>query len=98
MRSWIDPCNNYVFADVQGNIGYLTRGQIPIRSKTNRWIPVPGWTGEHEWDGFVPFEALPRIRNPETGFIVTANNRIVENDEPYYIGMDYEVLTYGSKT
>jgi penicillin G amidase len=89
MRTWIDPCNNYVFADVQGNIGYLTRGQIPIRSKANRWIPVPGWTGEHGWDGFIPFEALPRIRNPETGVIVTANNRIVENDEPYYIGIDY---------
>lgn len=89
MRRWVDPCNNYVFADVQGNIGYLTRGKIPIRSKANRWMPVPGWTGEHEWDGVVPFEALPRVRNPETGFIVTANNRIVEEDEPYYIGMDY---------
>ncbi len=89
MRSWVHPCNNYVFADVEGNIGYLTRGKIPIRSKMNRWIPVPGWTGEHEWEGVVPFEALPRLRNPESGFIVTANNRIVAEDEPYFIGMDY---------
>ena len=89
MRVWVDPCNNYVFADVHGDTCYLTRGKVPIRSRTNRWIPVPGWTGEHEWEGFVPFEALPRVRNPEAGYIATANNRIVEGDEPYYIGMDY---------
>ena len=89
MRVWVDPCNNYVFADVHGDACYLTRGKVPVRSKTNRWIPVPGWTGEHEWEGFVPFEAFPRARNPETGYIVTANNRIVEKDEPYFIGMDY---------
>jgi penicillin amidase len=89
MRVWIDPCNNYVFADVHGDTYYLTRGKVPIRSKANRYIPVPGWTGEHEWEGSVPFEALPRVRNPEAGYIVTANNRIVEEDEPYYIGMDY---------
>lgn len=89
MRIWVDPCNNYIFGDVQGNVCYLTRGKVPIRSKANQWLPVPGWTGEHEWEGFVPFEAMPRARNPEAGYIVTANNRIVEKDEPYYIGMDY---------
>jgi len=89
MRIWVDPCNNYVFGDVRGNICYLTRGKVPIRSRANAWLPVPGWTGEHEWQGFVPFEAMPRCRNPKAGYIVTANNRIVEKDEPYYIAMDY---------
>jgi penicillin amidase len=89
MRIWVDPGNNYVFGDVRGNACYLTRGKVPIRSAANRWIPVPGWTGEHEWEGYVPFEAMPRVRNPEVGYIVTANNRIVEKHEPYYIGMDY---------
>jgi penicillin G amidase len=89
MRVWVDPCNNYVFADVHGDTCYLTRGKIPVRSMANRWIPVPGWTGEHEWEGFVPFDEFPRVRNPGAGYIVTANNRIVEKDEPYYIGMDF---------
>jgi penicillin amidase len=89
MPVWVDPCNNYVFADVHGDTCYLTRGKVPIRSKANRYMPLQGWTGEHEWEGFVPFEALPRVRNPEAGYIATANNRIVEKDEPYYIGMDY---------
>ncbi len=89
MRGWVDPCNNYVFADVHGNISYLTRGQIPVRTMANAWLPVPGWTGEHEWHGFIPFEELPRIRNPENGFIVTANNKQVGDDYPHYISVQY---------
>ena len=89
MRPWVDPCNNFLFADVQGNIGYLTRGQLPVRSRANAWLPVPGWTGEHEWNGVVPFEQMPRVRNPEGGYIVTANNRIVGDEYPHYIALDY---------
>ena len=89
MRSWVDPANSFVFADVHGDIGYLTRGQVPVRSSANAWIPVPGWSGEHEWEGVVPFEEMPRSRNPETGYIVTANNRITGVDYPHYIAFDY---------
>jgi len=51
-------------------------------------MPVPGWTGEHEWNGFIPFEELPRSVNPPTHFIATANNRIVDDRYPYYISCD----------
>ena len=44
LRPWVDPCNNILFADVHGQIGYRTRGQVPIRSRVNAWLPVPGWT------------------------------------------------------
>ncbi len=89
MREWVDPCNNYVFGDVDGEIAYLTRGKVPMRSMANAWLPVPGWTGEHEWEGVIPFEEMPRIRNPENGFIVTANNKQVDDDYPYYISVQY---------
>ena len=89
MRVWVDPCNNFLFADVHGNIGYRTRGQLPVRSKANAWLPVPGWTGEHEWDGIVPFEEMPSIRNPDAGYIVTANNRVVGEEYPHYIALDF---------
>ena len=46
LRPWVDPCNNILFADVHGHIGYRTRGQVPIRSRANAWLPVPGWTGD----------------------------------------------------
>ncbi|MEZ4521712.1 MAG: penicillin acylase family protein [Thermomicrobiales bacterium] len=89
MRDWVDPCNNLVMGDVHGTIGYLTRGQLPVRSRANGWLPVPGWDGEHDWTGVVPFEELPRVRNPETGWVATANNRIVGNDYPHYIALDF---------
>ena len=89
MREWVDPCNNFVFADVHGDIGYLNRGQVPIRPMANAWLPVPGWTGEYEWRGMIPFEELARIRNPRDGVIVTANNRIVNADYPHYIALDF---------
>jgi penicillin amidase len=88
-RPWVDPDNNFVMADTGGTIGYLTRGQVPIRSRANAWLPVPGWTGEHEWQGRVPFEEMPRGRDPEQGFIATANQRIVGPDFPHYISLDW---------
>ncbi len=91
MRDWMDPANNFVFADVHGDIRYLTRGQIPVRSRANAWVPVPGWTGEHEWQGVVPFEEMPRSRNPGAGYIVTANNRIIDQDYPHYIALEYNL-------
>ena len=74
LRAWTEPVNNFVYADVHGEFGYRYRGRIPIRSMANAWIPVPGWTGEHEWRGRIPFEEMPSARNPETGFVVTCNN------------------------
>ena len=89
MRNWVDPCNNFLLADTHGNGGYLCRGRIPIRSMANAWLPVPGWTGEHEWQGQIPFEEMPRSLNPDTGYITTANNRPVGDDYPYHISIDF---------
>jgi penicillin amidase len=89
MRPWVDPCNNLVMADTHGTIAYLHRGRVPIRPPANGWAPVPGWTGEHEWEGDVPFEELPRLRDPDTGYIVTANNRVCGEEFPRYLAIDY---------
>ena len=89
MRCWVDPVNNFLYADVDGNIAYLTRGRIPVRHEANRWIPVPGWDGKHEWEGDIPFNELPRSTNPDCNYIVTANNRVVGEDYPHYIALDF---------
>ncbi len=88
-RGWVDPCNNFLMADVDSNIGYLCRGRIPIRTRVNGWLPVPGWSGDHEWRGDIPFEELPKSINPAEGYIATANNRPVSSDYPYYIAVDF---------
>lgn len=89
MRNWVDPCNSLTMADVHGTIGYLHRGRVPVRSRANGWLPAPGWSGEHEWEGDIPFEELPRSSNPETGWIATANNRVVGDEYPHYLSLDY---------
>ena len=83
MEEWTDRTNNYPYADVQGNFGYALRGCIPVRSRANAWGPVPGWTGEHEWEGMVPPRELPRTRNPEEGWVVTCNQRTVDETYPH---------------
>lgn len=89
MREWVDPANNFMMADRHGAIGYVMRGRVPLRSRANGWLPVAGWTGEHEWAGDIPFAELPRVRNPQTGWIVTANNRIVDDSYPHYVALDW---------
>jgi penicillin amidase len=91
MRPWVDPVNNLVFADVHGAIGYRTRGRVPVRSMDNAWLPVPGWDGAHEWQGMIPFEEMPVVRDPATGWVATANSRVTGADYPHYIGLDFAV-------
>jgi penicillin G amidase len=84
-RDWADPNMNRVYADADGNIGYHLTGRLPVRPGGANLIPVPGWTGAHDWDGYVPFDEMPRIANPPEGFIATANNRVIGDDYPHYI-------------
>ncbi len=72
------PSQNFIYADVKGNIGYQCPGRIPLRLLKNNGKTVsPGWTDEYEWQGYIPFEDLPYIFNPERGFIATANQPVV---------------------
>jgi penicillin amidase len=80
------PSQNMVFADVDGNIAYHTPGNIPVRLPGhNGNYPVPGWTDEYEWQGYIPFDQLPNAFNPPEGYIVSANNAVVGSDYPYII-------------
>jgi penicillin amidase len=87
-RGWGLIDHNLVAADTTGKIGHLVRAIVPKRSRLNGWLPVPGWTGDHEWQGVVPFEAMPRTVDPPRGFLVTANNRVVGDDHPDYLCTD----------
>lgn len=79
------PAQNMLYADVDGNIAYQLPGRIPIRADGDGLTPVPGWTGEYEWQGNIPFEELPAMLNPEEGYIVTANNAVTGDDYPYLV-------------
>ena len=83
------PGQNCVYADVDGTIGYQCTGRYPIRRNGDGTVPVPGWTDEHEWDGWIPFEELPWAVDPDRGYLVTANNRVHEETYPHLIGHDF---------
>ena len=84
-RKWTTHTNR-IIADTQGNIAYMLSGQVPIRkNNVPNLFPVPGWTGEHEWIGEIPFEDMPRDVNPKAHYLNTSNNLIVSYDFPYYI-------------
>ena len=80
------PHQNAVYADTGGNIGIVAPGRVPIRRAGDGLYPVPGWTGEHDWTGFIPYDALPRLLNPANGRIVNANHPVVGPDYPYRLG------------
>jgi len=82
-RVW-GPGQNAVYADVEGNIGYIMAARVPVRKKGHGEVPVPGDTDAYEWTGYIPFEQLPQALNPESGLIVTANARVAgPNYKPY---------------
>jgi penicillin G amidase len=89
-RNFHVPAQNLLYADVEGNIGYQMPGDIPMRANGDGTLPVPGWTDEYEWTGFIPFEELPYTLNPPEGYIVTANNRCQPWDYPYLITRDWD--------
>ena len=84
------PGQNVVYADVDGNIGYQTTGHIPIRAAGDGSLPVSGADDAHEWKSYIPFDKLPRIYNPSSGIIATANGRITPDDYPYSISAEWE--------
>ena len=90
LRDFNVPMQNCVYADEEGNIGYYAAGLVPIRKQGNGAIPVPGSTDDYDWNGFVPFEALPHALNPPSGMIATANGRIVPDNYPYFITSRWE--------
>jgi penicillin amidase len=85
LRYFDVPAQNLIYADVEGNIAYQLPGRIPIRADGDGLTPVPGWTGEHEWEDYIPYEELPAVLNPEEGYLVTANNAIVDEEYPHLI-------------
>ena len=85
LRGYTPPMQNIVYADTTGNIGYYAAGLAPIRNSGDGSIPYDGAKDEGEWKGFIPFEKLPHLFNPPSGMVVTANQRIVGTDYPYFL-------------
>jgi penicillin amidase len=95
MRLIQAPPLNVVYADVEGNIGHWVAGTLPVRAKGQGTVPAPGWTGEHEWVGEVPFEEMPHALNPTCGYLVSCNHCLMpagQNGQapyPHFLGLHW---------
>lgn len=91
------PSQNLIYADAKGNIGYQAPGKIPVRPEGfDGSMPTPGWNPTSGWKGYIPFDELPYEYNPKRGYIVTANQAVVDAEKyPYLITKDYG---YGSRS
>jgi penicillin amidase len=83
------PAENFVYADVDGNIGYQAAGLSPVRPNWPGLLPVPGWTGTYEWKGWFSLDDLPHAYNPANGFLATANNNTLPPGEKKPIGYEW---------
>ncbi len=94
LREFHSPQQNIVYADIDGNIGFYAPARVPVRTPLNDingHLPSPGWDARYDWQGFIPFDQLPHLYNPAAGAIVTANNKIVPDDYPFYLTDDWAV-------
>lgn len=86
LEDFLAPAQNFVFASLDGTIAYKANGRIPIYEKAeDALLPLPGWEEKYELDEFIPFDELPKVINPDKGFIATANNKVVGDSYPYHI-------------
>jgi penicillin amidase len=107
LERWSVPSENLVYADVDGNIGWQAVGWAPKRRGWSGLIPVPGDSGDYEWDGYLPLSELPHSYNPARHFIATANHKIIPEGYKHEINFDWalpfrfrridEVLSKGGK-
>ena len=99
VRDFHAPQQNMHYADREGNIGFIAPGRVPLRRQDNDLMglaPAPGWDARYDWQGYIPFEELPQLYNPASQRIVTANEKIVGQDYPHYLGSEW-ALPYRAK-
>ncbi len=84
LKSYDGAMQNFIYADVPGNIGWMAAGKVPIRKTGDGSLPYDGATSDGDWTGFVPFEELPQLYNPPENFIMTANQRTVGKSYKYH--------------
>ncbi|GAA2385652.1 penicillin acylase family protein [Streptomyces glaucosporus] len=94
-REFAAPSQNLIYADTEGHIGYQAPGLIPVRGKGDGRYPAPGWDPDYEWKGWIPQEALPWEYDPERGYIVTANQAVIDDKYAHFLTDDWG---YGARS
>jgi penicillin amidase len=87
LGEWCWPTQNVVYSDDQGHIAYHAVGRVPIRPAGLQGIPIQDYG--HEWQGYIPFDAMPKSVDPPSGFLATANSRVTTESSPYPLTLEW---------
>ncbi len=93
LKDYHAPMQSIVYGDVDGNIALIAPALVPTRGEENSTkglVPAPGWATTYDWTGYIPFDGLPQYLNPPSGKLVTANDKIVDDDYPYNVTLEWE--------
>ncbi|MFA0812845.1 penicillin acylase family protein [Microbulbifer epialgicus] len=90
LTNYSAPALNFIYADREGNIGYIAGGKIPVRNSGDGSLPVPGWDSNYDWHDYISIESLPQEFNPPSGIIITANNKVHDDEYPFHISSRWE--------
>ena len=97
LRAFDSPAQNIAFADIAGDIAIWHNGKFPLRWKGQGRFISDGTDPLHDWQGWVPREDVPHIKNPQRGFVSSANQHPTDESYPYYLGWDYASFTRGAR-
>lgn len=87
LKGLVAPCMNVVWSDDEGHFGMQSAGKIPVRPPgSDGIVPLPAWTGVHDWMGYIPFDELPGEINPRDGYVVAADGRPGGSHYPFFSG------------
>lgn len=89
LANQVAPALNLLYADVDGNIGHMTAGRVPVRRSGTGDVPSPGWDDSHAWTGYIPAAEMPSRFNPPDGMLVSANERFFDDHYPYHVSDDW---------
>lgn len=87
LAKWCWPTQNVVYDDDQGHIAYHAVGKIPMRPGGLQGVPIAD--NAHEWQGYIPFDAMPAETDPPSGFLATANARVTTDKSPYPLSLEW---------
>ncbi len=92
LRDFRGPQQNILYADVDGTVGMIAAGGVPVRDAANVLqgrMPAPGWDAAYDWRGLLPFDELPQRRQSQDGMLLNANQRIVDEQYPHFIAGEW---------
>src|SRR5579875_192592 len=87
LKDWCWPAQNLVYSDDRGHIAYHAIGKVPLRPAGLMGVPIAD--NAHEWQGYIPFDALPAAFDPPSGFLATANSRVTTDQSPYPLTLEW---------